>query len=155
MRSALYAILLLSAVVFGQFRDAGFPDPRTKLLAPSSSGSVFDMNNISMSHTFSMNYVSYGSDSYMNNEYVAGLKYRISDPLTLKLNLGMSYTPYSSFSIPGEDQTDIYLKSASLDYRPNEKFRMIIDFRNIRSGDMYFNSDPFKKYDFLNEDVER
>ncbi len=150
---SITAILFTTALcLFGQFRDTEYSDPRVKLLSPSSSGSIFNMSDISVSHTFSSSYISYGSESFMLNEYIAGIKYRISDPLTLRLNLGMSYTPFSSLSAPGSEQTDIYLKSATLDYKPNDKFRMVIDFRNIKPEDMYFNNDPFHRYDFIKED---
>ncbi len=144
-------IIFTTMTLYGQFRNDDYSDPRIKLMAPSSSGSIFNISDISVSHTFSMNYVSSGSESFMQNEYIAGIKYRISDPLTLKLNMGMSYTPYTSFNISEDDRTDIYLKSATLDYKPNDKFRMIIDFRNFRPGDMYYNN-PFSPYNLLKED---
>jgi len=143
--------IIAAVTLYGQFRNDDYPDPRIKLMAPSSSGSIFNISDISVSHTFSMYYVSSGSNSFMQNEYIAGIKYRISDPLTLKLNMGMSYTPYTSFDISEEERTDIYLKSATLDYKPNDKFRMIIDFRNFRPGDMYYN-DPFSPYNVLKGD---
>jgi hypothetical protein len=152
MKLSLITLLVSALSLLGQFRDTEYSDPRTRLLAPAPSGSIFNLEDISVSHSFSMNYISSGSESYMLNEYVAGLKYQISDPLTLRLNLGMSYTPYSSPGMPGEDRTDIYLKSATLDYKPSDKFRMVIDFRSFRPGDMRYYDDPFKTYNFLNED---
>lgn len=148
----LFIVLLISlTALFPQFRGTEIQtDPRLKLLS-SSQSSIFDMSKISVSHTLSMSYASNGSNSTMINEYVAGINYRISDPLTLKLNLGMSYTPYSSFVPADENSAAVYLKSATLDYRPNDSFRMKVDFRNITPGD-YMNSDPFRPYNYLRED---
>jgi len=151
MKCLTILTIITAMTLYGQFRNDDYSDPRIKLMAPSSSGSIFDMSDISVSHTFSMNYVNSGTSSFMQNEYIAGINYRISDPLTLKLNMGMSYTPYTSFNIAEEDRTDIYLKSATLDYKPNDKFRMVIDFRNYRPGDMYYN-DPLRPYNILNGD---
>lgn len=151
MKYLTISLLVSFMTLSGQFRNTEYSDPRTRLLTPSSSGSIFNMSDISVSHTFSMNYVNSGTGSFMQNEYVAGINYRISNPLTLHLNMGMSYTPYTSFNISEEDRTDIYLKSATLDYKPNDKFRMIIDFRNFRPGDMYYN-DPFSPYNVLKGD---
>jgi hypothetical protein len=148
MKQLTVFILLLASQIFPQFRGTELqPDPRLKLMSPSQ-GSVFDMSKISVSHSLSMSYVSSGSNSVMINEYIAGINYKISDPLTLKLNLGMSYTPYSSFGPAEENTADVYLKSATLDYRPNDSFRMRVDFRNITPSD-YLNGDPFRPFNSL------
>jgi|GEM_PF-1271332 len=149
MKYLILTALLISLNCFSQFRGTdNLTDPRMKLMSPSQ-GAIFDMSKLSVSHTFAMNYMSSGSNSVMINEYVAGLKYKISDPLTLRLNLGMAYTPYSSFSAGEENSTDIYLKSASLDYKPNNQFRMRVDFRTIKPSDYYMNTDPFRDFDYL------
>ena len=146
MKTIILCIIIMTAVLAAQFRDTGTqPDPRLKLMN-SSPSSFLDMSKMSLSHSVSMGYYSSGSNSAMVNEYIAGLKYRISDPLTLKLDLGMSYSPYASFIAPGEQSTDFYLKSASLDYKPSESFRMKIDFRNINQNDYFFNRNPFGNY---------
>lgn len=146
MKTIILSIIIITTALAAQFRDTGMQtDPRLKLMNTSHS-SFLDMSKISLSHSVSMGYYTSGSNSVMINEYVAGLKYQISDPITLKLNLGMSYSPYSSFQAPGEQNTDFYLKSASLDYNPSESFRMRIDFRNINQNDYFFNRDPFGNY---------
>ncbi|MBU4487087.1 MAG: hypothetical protein KKD38_09190 [Candidatus Delongbacteria bacterium] len=152
MRIQIISLLIISLYLFSQFRDSEEQiDPRLKLMT-SPQNSIFDMSKVSVSHSLSMSYCSSGENSVMINEYIAGIKYKISDPLTLKLNLGMAYTPYSTFSLPCENDADIYLKSASLDYKPNDAFRMRIDFRSIRPGDYYFQSDPFGNFNYLKEE---
>ncbi|MBN2857032.1 MAG: hypothetical protein JXN63_01385 [Candidatus Delongbacteria bacterium] len=146
MKIIILTVMMMTAVLAAQFRDTGIQtDPRLKLMNTSAT-SFLDMSKISLSHSVSMGYYSSGSNSVMLNEYIAGFKYRISDPLTLRLDLGMSYTPYSSFQSPDEQTTDFYLKSASLDYKPTESFRMRIDFRNINQNDYFFNRTPFGNY---------
>lgn len=146
MKTIILGIIIITTGLAAQFRDTGTQtDPRLKLMN-SSPSSFLDMSKISLSHSVSMGYYSSGSNSVMTNEYIAGLKYQISDPLTLRLDMGISYSPYSSFQAPGEQSTDFYLKSASLDYKPNESFRMKIDFRNINQNDYLFNRDPFGNY---------
>lgn len=151
MKKLILFLLTAIALLFSQFRGTELqPDPRLKLLS-TSQGSVFDMSKISVSHSLSMNYTNGSSGSTMTNEYVAGINYKISDPLSLRLNLGMSYTPYSSIAPLEENNADIYIKSATLDYRPNNSFRMRVDFRNIKPSD-YINGDPFNHYNYLNDE---
>ncbi|HQO10291.1 MAG TPA: hypothetical protein PLK90_04255 [Clostridiales bacterium] len=150
MKKLIILIIAAVSLVSAQYRDAeSRPDPRLKFLS-SSGGALFDMSKLSVSHSLSMSYFNTGSGSVMLNEYIAGINYQISDPLTLKLNLGMSYTPYSSFLPAEENSTDIYLKSATLDYRPNDTFRMRVDFRTVRPSD-YINADPFRQNDYFND----
>ncbi len=152
MNKHIIFILATVTILFSQFRGTELQaDPRLKLLS-TSQGSVFDMSKISVSHSLSMNYTNGSSGSAMINEYVAGIDYKISDPLSLRLNLGMSFTPYSSIGPVEDNNTDVYIKSATLDYRPNNSFRMRVDFRNIKPSD-YMSGDPFNNhYNYLNDE---
>lgn len=133
--------MILFGFVFAQFKaDVESFDPRLNLMGPST-GSLFDMSRIRVDHSFSMNYSSTGTNSAFVNEYVAGINYRISKPMNLRMELGMSYTPYSTFSIPGEEeQAQVYLKSATFDYRPNNQFHFQIGYNTYRPSDLLFNS---------------
>ena len=135
------AIILIFVFAFSQYRsDVKEFDPRMNLM-PSSSGTIFDMSRIKVDHSFSMNYSSTGTSSVFMNEYIAGINYRISDPMMLRFELGMSYVPYSTFSTPGEEQdAQVYLKSATFDYRPNKQFRLQIGFNNYDQSNLFFNS---------------
>jgi hypothetical protein len=130
MRSAVY-ILILVCGLSAQFREStnGHADPRTKFI--SSSPAFFDMNRLSVTHTFSTSFSSSASGSVLHNEYTAGFRYRISEPLSLRLDLGMSYVPYSDADHVNDGSSSVYFKSASLDYRPNESFRMRIDVNRV------------------------
>ncbi|MCK5759851.1 MAG: hypothetical protein KAH33_01065 [Candidatus Delongbacteria bacterium] len=142
MKKIIFAAILLTfGFAFSQFRsDVQEFDPRINLMTPST-GSLFDMSRIKIDHSFSMNYSSTGTNSAFVNEYVAGINYRISDPMNLRMELGMSYVPYSTFSIPGEEQdAQVYLKSATFDYRPNNKFHLQIGFNNYQPSDLFFDS---------------
>ena len=133
MKYVILLITVFSLISFSQFRDDALrEDPKNIFLSPSS-GNFLDMNRLSVSHSVSMGYYSGGKRSVLLNEYTAGIKYKISEPLTLRMDLGLSYTPYSSFSPASENQPEILLRSASLDYSPNESFRMRIDFVNTPS----------------------
>ncbi|MDA3837858.1 MAG: hypothetical protein PF574_02635 [Candidatus Delongbacteria bacterium] len=133
--------MVLFGFVFAQYKaDVESFDPRMNLMTPST-GSMFDMSKIKVDHSFSMNYSSSGTNSNFVNEYVAGINYRISDPMNLRLELGMSYTPYSTFTIPGEEQeAQVYLKSATFDYRPNKQFHLQVGYNNYQPNDLLFNS---------------
>ena len=133
--------LMIFGLIFAQFRtDVQAFDPRMNLITPST-GSLFDMSRIKVDHSFSMNYSSTGTSSAFVNEYVAGINYRISDPMNLRLELGMSYTPYSTFTIPGEEEeAQVYLKSATFDYRPNKQFHIQVGYNNYQPSDLLFDS---------------
>ena len=133
--------LMIFGFIFAQFKaDVQEFDPRMNLMTPST-GSLFDMSRIKIDHSFSMNYSSTGASSAFVNEYVAGINYRISEPMNLRMELGMSYTPYSTFTIPGEEQeAQVYLKSATFDYRPSKQFHIQIGYNNYQPSDLLFDS---------------
>ncbi|RMG66939.1 MAG: hypothetical protein D6715_05800 [Calditrichaeota bacterium] len=50
-----------------------------------------------MHHTFSMSFVGGAGGSLMMNSYLNTMMFRLSNPLLLKVNLGIVSFPYSSF----------------------------------------------------------
>ena len=117
-------------------------DPRLNLLGRQESGGLLDFSKITFDHSVSMNYVSGSNNSSMMGEYVCGLNYRIAEPLSLKMEIGAFNIPYSSYNLPDSKEGDVYLKSATLDYRPNDKMRFKVEFRDFRN-DYYNYYDPF------------
>ena len=141
MQTLLYAILVITALLSAQFKEKEDFDPRQKLLSTNtSSGGLLDAERFSLDQTYSMSYSSGSAHSMATGAYVAGLNYRFSDPLSMKLELAASFMPYSTFSLPSDQKTQVYFKSATLDYRPNDTFRMKIRVEHNPGGAAGYNA---------------
>ncbi|MBN1969827.1 MAG: hypothetical protein JXR48_14630 [Candidatus Delongbacteria bacterium] len=137
MFKIVFFLLISSTLLFSQFREKQ-EDPRIKLKSENSSGITFlDMNKFSIDHSLAMSYTGSSSYSMQQNEYVMGLNYRISDPLLMRVELSASYTPYTSFTVPEDQKTDFYLKSASLIYKPFDDTFISLNYTRIKPGSLY------------------
>jgi len=140
MNKILCLILILAAVLSAQFKEKEDFDPRQRLISSNSSGGILDLNKLSIDQTYSMGYSSSGKNSMMTGSYVAGLNYQLADPLKLNVQLAASFVPYTSFSLPSDQQAQFYFKSATLDYRPNDTFRMVLAINHNPGGINNWNS---------------
>jgi hypothetical protein len=92
--------------------------------AVGKSSNVFfgwiNPEKLSMHHNFSMSFSSFGNaGSMMVNSYMNTINYRISEPLLLRLNLGIMNTPYNSLKIAPLENTQFF-GGAELFYRPSQ-----------------------------------
>lgn len=86
--------------------------------------SLLDLSRLEMRHSYSVSYFSAGGSGTTIAMYMNSMKYRISNPLTLKINLAWVHQPGALFSKNRGTPTDYgkILPSFTLEYRPSEKF---------------------------------
>ena len=117
----------------GSFRGA---DRVSELVKEPSGGGfgLLDPSRFSMSQSYSMSYVSGSGYSGSVGLYMNTITYRISDPLTLQVGLGYLHEPLGFLNKSGGEagrNTGRFLPNARLDYRPSEKFHLMVDFRTV------------------------
>ncbi len=94
--------------------------------------SWFNPNNFMMRHQFSMSYTSFAGRGLSLASYTNSMFYRIADPLHVRLDVSMLYSPYSSFGT--DDLNRIYISNAELNYRPWENFYIQLQYRQLPIG---------------------
>ena len=148
------ALVTAVAVCFGSFSQIGNaqfkqnaeekPKVSQSLLRHSSPRyflNWFNPNNFVMRHQFSMSYSSFGGRGISLATYTNSLFYKFADPLNVRVDVSMLYSPYSSF---GTDDLDkVYISNAELNYRPWENFSIQLQYRQlpVRMISPYYN--PF------------
>ena len=140
MKKALIFVLMLSLPIlsFAQLKEQAKLPSMSQVIANPSSNLIFGFinpDNIDMHHQFSMSYMTMGRNNLMLNAYTNTINYRISNPLMLRLNLGVMNSPYGSFSNPALNNTQFF-GGAELLYRPTEN-SMIKVGMNIGPGFYY------------------
>lgn len=121
-------LVLASTAASAQFkaeaRDLDMGDALTSP-RPSLSLGWLDPSRFEMHHSFSSSFIGGGGNSMMLNSYTNTILYRFSDPLTMRLNLGLMSTPYNTFldNTPGVNTTRFF-GSAELFYKPTENTRV-------------------------------
>jgi len=126
-----FLILLLPAITFAQYKNQAEQDISEAIIRPGSSIflGIFNPERFQMHHTFSASYMTFGGNGLMLNSYMNTINYQISDPLFLRLNLGLMYSPYNSFNNNPALNSTKFFGGAELQYKPSDKlfFKVGVD----------------------------
>lgn len=102
----------------------------------------FDLSRLQLSHSYSIGFFSGNGTSGSRGMYSGTLMYKIADPLTLTLNVGILHDPVGLFSNNGLGQKAVVLPSGWIDWRPSKNFMLSVGFETLpvydRSG--YYSS---------------
>jgi len=141
------ALVLVVGVVVGvcsftrvgsaQFKQNPEEKPKvSESLVRRSSPAYFlswlNLNNLVMRHQFSMSYASFRGRGISLASYTNSLFYKLADPLDVRVDVSMLYSPYSSFG--ADDLNKVYISSAELNYRPWENFYIQLQYRQLPVG---------------------
>jgi hypothetical protein len=79
-----------------------------------------------------MGYASFGGQDLGYSMYTNSLMYKISDPLTLRADVSLMYSPFGSLAKNSRaDFSGIFLQRADLEYRPSKDFGIHLQFRQL------------------------
>lgn len=163
MKIKLFIVLLFLSAGFAtaQFGNNEIPDPPIKDAITNGNSNnnllfgFFNSENFKMTHNFSMSYVNLGSNSMALGVYTNSMFYRISDPLTVQLDVSLTNSPYNSFGKQFQnDFNQIFISKAQINWKPAENFNIMIQYRNIPNSMGYYNPYGFNNSSryFYNED---
>ncbi len=139
MRSVVLFILLIGFGVSadGQWKSRT-PDniPVGESLVRTTDGGLlfgwFDPSRFTMGHSYSMSYTTFGGNGYSLGEYTNMMQYQISDPLSVRLDVSLSHSPFDSFGGKlGKELSGFRVSRAELNYRPSENTFLQIQFRQL------------------------
>lgn len=136
MKRFLFVFLLatcFSTVAVAQFRgeEPVPPSVREGMQRQSPGGGLgfLNLDNLEMSHSLSVNYMSMGPQNVGMTMYTNSLRYRISEPLSVSADVSMMFTPFGTISRQArDDMSGIFLRRASIDYRPSKNFQMSLQY---------------------------
>ena len=137
--------LLIPAALWAQFKTQNNPNI-SETIAESPTSFLFGFLNpdrLSMNHYFSASFMTMGGHSLMLNSYINTIQYKISDPLSLRLNLGIANMPYNTFGEnPGLNDTQFF-GGAELQYRPSQSTSLSV---GVNVTPYYFYGYPYHRY---------
>jgi hypothetical protein len=96
---------------------------------------------MTFNHSYSMSYLSSGGQSVMRGLFMESIGYRLSNPLSLTLNLGYLHQPYSSFGSDGLLQGGSFVGGAALTWRPSSNTFLRFEVAN-------YSRSPFGYYPY-------
>ncbi|MDX9758071.1 MAG: hypothetical protein RBU27_02830 [Bacteroidota bacterium] len=129
-------VTLLPGLVLAQFRgeEPGPPSVRDGVYRNTESNAIlgfFHPENLEMRHSVSVSYGSVGDQGVGISMYTNSLRYRISEPLSVRADVAMMFSPFGSMSSRfQQDLSGIFLRRASIDYRPGKNMHISLQYRN-------------------------
>ncbi|MBN1481503.1 hypothetical protein EH223_03985 [candidate division KSB1 bacterium] len=134
-RSIILLIVILVPVWLGaQFKTQTKPvDFADRLKTDQQSLGIIgiDMSRFSMSHSYSMSYMSVGGRGFTQGLYLNTMSYQFSIPLTVSLQLGMAHNPFQGNQTASILQNGFFLSGAQIRYKPSAKTTIQLDFRQM------------------------
>ena len=142
-------ICLLNENSLGQFKQDAEEKPKVTesiFRNPSSAGlfSWFNPNNFFMRQQLSMSFGSFGGRTGSVAQFTNSMFYKVSNPLDLRVDVSMLYSPYNSFG--SENFNRLYISNAEVNYHPSRSFSIQLQYRENPRGyySPYYN--PFYGY---------
>ncbi len=146
-RTALYLMVVSFIVVSSaaaQIEDTRSTEKFSNYLRSGSdyglglqSIGLFNPSRMTFSHSISSSYISSGGEGVMRNMFMETIGYRISQPLTLTMNIGYLQQPYSTFNQNSALSSGRFMGSAALTWRPRDNMFLHLEVGNIPSYGNY------------------
>lgn len=129
----LTAILLTADIASAQFKESEPVKPSTEMFQArpvTTFNSLIDPSRISMHHMYSFTYFTGSGKDGTLGIYTNTMNYRLSDPLSLNINLGLAHQPFGpEHGMIGTDKAK-FMHGAELVYKPNSKFQLNVGYNN-------------------------
>ncbi len=92
---------------------------------------LLDLSRLNMAHSYSISFFSGGGQSGSAALYNNTMTYRLADPLTLTLNLGVLHNPGSLWGDKTLGNKAVFMPSGYLDWRPSKNLSLSVGFETV------------------------
>ncbi|MBD3290566.1 hypothetical protein GF337_17305 [candidate division KSB1 bacterium] len=141
MKKLMLLMLVLSIIptlALGQLkRQNEAIDIKSAIIEPLSNSisgiGLIDPSKLSMSHSFSMSYFSFGGNSLSQSMYLNTIRYQIADPLTFRIQWGIQNFPHNNTMMANHPafKGGPFISGAELDYRPTDNIQVKFQYSRM------------------------
>jgi hypothetical protein len=146
-------VFLWVSLSFAQFKGSANlkPSVSESIIRPDGGGWLFgliDPNKLSMHHSFSLSYSSFGQRGLSMGVYTNSLLYRFSSDLDFQADVSLMHSPYNTFGQQFQkDFSGVFLSRAELNYRPSNNMLFSLQYRQLPP--MYWLGNGFYRPSFF------
>ncbi len=141
-------VILLPIMASSQLKKQSNPiDIRSGILQADNGKilGIIDPSKIQMSHSYSLSYQSMGDMSLGRSLYLNTLSYKLSDPLSMKVQWGIQNFPYNSLGNNHPAfQNGFVFSGMELKYKPSDKFMLKFQYSALPQNGYYYS--PYNRY---------
>lgn len=125
--------LLFPSFVFSQLKKEEKVDMAKALTYPTKLQSIvgligLDPAKFSMSQSYSLSFTSFGGHSFSQGLYLNTMKYQLSNPITMYLQIGFLNQPFSRLGLQSPYDNRLFVSGAGFEYKPSESFKLQLEF---------------------------
>lgn len=148
MKKLLFVLLLIS-IMLGSFsysqaqlrddqhKNSDYSGPIVKQTDPSVGGDWGNLFNMKMSHSYSVNFGSFGGNMQNFNAYTNTMQFFFSEKLTGRVDLSLIHSPFGNNNLNGfnaDQEVQFILQNAELNYQLSEKASLHLRVNQYPSG---------------------
>jgi hypothetical protein len=134
-------ILLILVLGLPQLTHAQYKPTKTNLFKPSELvrkpggifGSLLDPSKFSMTHSYSISFLSMGNQAFNEGLYLNTMRYRISDPLSAQVQIGYLHQPLGAWGNSENTNGVLFVRSATFKYQPSDGLVVRFDYAAMPS----------------------
>src|SRR5680860_252153 len=142
----LFILLASVSVSNAQLREAqhkasDYSGPIIKQNDPSEGADLGNLFNMKMSHSYSVNFASFGGQVQNLNAYTNTMQFFFSPKLTGRVDLSLIHSPFSNNNVNGfggDQQVQFILRNAELDYKISDKASLHLQVNQYPQGYGYY-----------------
>ncbi|MFQ5864318.1 MAG: hypothetical protein ACE5IW_03720 [bacterium] len=130
---AILFTLILPSLIFAQLKKQEKVDMAKALTYPTRLQSIVGLiglnpNKFSMSHSYTLSFTSFGGHSFSQGLYLNTMKYQLSNPLTMYLQIGFLNQPFGGFGQKSPFESKLFLSGAGFEFKPSDSFKVQFEF---------------------------
>jgi|GEM_PF-446204 len=144
--STLLVAALIPASAFGQLRKDTDVNMARALTQPKIAGilGLFGLHpeKFSMTHSYSLSFVSFGGKVFNQGLYLNTMRYQLTDPLSVHLQLGIAHHPLGGQLQGTSPRSEIFISRAGFEYAPTKNLKLQLEYSQ-QPDSYYYQLSPF------------
>ncbi|MFQ5824160.1 MAG: hypothetical protein ACE5JB_08915 [bacterium] len=135
---SILCLLLFPVFVFGQIKKEEKLDMAQALTKPTKLQTIvsligLDPNRFTMSHSYSLSFTSFGGRSFSQGLYLNTMKYQLSNPITMYLQIGFLNQPFGGYGQKSPFNNKLFLSGAGFEFKPSDSFKLQFEYSQTPS----------------------
>lgn len=128
----IFLCMLFPALSSAQLKQDTKLDVAKALVQPRPQGLLsligLDPAKFSMNHSYSFVVGSAGGETYNQGLYLNTMRYRLSDPLSMYVQVGFQHQPFANQAAQFNQNNNLFVSGAGVQYKPDDNFKVQLEF---------------------------
>lgn len=156
MKKVLFLIVIMSTLIYGQFKEElNKPvDIKSGIYSKSLNPlfNLFGIEDFKMNHSFGLSFSSFGFGSMAIGSYTNSMNFKFNDKLNLIAQFSILNSPYNSFGKDFSKQINgLYIDRIQMNYKVSDDMSVMFQYSNLPYNyySPFYSSFPFYRNNYF------